>query len=109
MTQVTGHIVGLYNLIADYKIDTILTFSDLYNIKAEDIHIRLRHTDISAQVIVDKGDIKKKCGTKIIFTVNRLDEYETFDTIQSVLLPLSNLIKIKDRRKKLSKIQSKVV
>jgi hypothetical protein len=109
MTQITGHMVGLYNLVADFKTDTILMFSDIFEIKKEDIKITLRRTDISAQVIVEKGDIKKKCGTKIIFIVNRLDEYESFDSIQSILQPLSNTIKIKGRRKKLSKIQSKVL
>jgi hypothetical protein len=112
--------VGLYNLIADYKTDTTMIFSDLFDIPTPNIKVTLRSTDISAQIIVDSGDIRKQCGrkvsseitslpTKIIFRVNRLDEYETFDSIHSVLLPLSSMIKIKDRYKKIKKIQGDIL
>jgi hypothetical protein len=109
MKKITGHIDGLYNLIADYAIDTQLLFSDFLHINKKDIDVKLRRTDISAQIIVHSEDIKKKCDTKIIFVVNRLDEYETFEDINEVLYSLSNMIKIKDRSKKLYKIQSKIL
>jgi hypothetical protein len=112
MTQISGHIPkstfgslqGLYNLIADHKVDTVLLFSDTFNIPTSDIRVTLRRTDISAQVMVDRGDIKRKCGTKIVFIVNRLDEYETFDTLETILPLLTKMIKVKERNKKLSKI-----
>ena len=109
MKKITGHIGGLYNLIADYAVDTQLLFSDFLQINRKDIDVKLRRTDISAQVIVHSEDIKKKCDTKIIFVVNRLDEYETFEDINEVLYSLSNMIKIKNRSKKLYKIQSKIL
>ena len=109
MNNITGHIEGLYNLLADYAGDSPIVFSDVLGIHKEDINIKLRRTDLSAQVIVNSDMIKKKCDTKIIFIVNRLDEYETHEAVQGVLNLLSTLIKIKDRRKKLSKIQLKTI
>lgn len=109
MKKITGHIDGLYNLIADYAIDTQLLFSDFLSINKKDIDVKLRWTDISAQVIVHSEDIKKKCDTKIIFVVNRLDEYETFEDVEGVLHSLSNMIKIKDRGKKINRLKSKII
>ena len=109
MKKITGHIDGLYNLIADYADDTELLFSDFLGINKKDIDVKLRRTDISAQVIVNSENIKKKCDTKIIFIVNRLDEYEAHESINNVVILLSNLIKIKDRNKKLLKIKSQIV
>jgi hypothetical protein len=102
--KITGKIVGLYNLIADNPDDTRLLFSDQLSITKKLVDVKLRSADISALVIVHAEKIKKKCDTKIIFIVNRLDEYETHESIQGVLPSLMNLIKIKDRRKKLNKI-----
>jgi len=109
MLNITGHIDGLYNLLADYAVDSTIVFSDVLGIKNKNISIKLRSTDISAQVIINSEKIKKKCNTKIVFVVNRLDEYETHESIQGVLHSLSTLIKIKDRRKKLSKIKIKII
>jgi len=105
MKKITGHIEGLYNLLADYASESSIVFSDALGISTTDINIKLRRTDIAAQVIVNSEQIKKKCDTKIIFIVNRLDEYETHEAVQSVLQSLSTLIKIKDRHKKITKIQ----
>lgn len=108
MQGITGHMTGLYNLVADYKTDTVLVFSDELNIKSDDIKVTLRRTDISAQVIVSTPEVKKHYGTKIVFIVNRLDEYDTFVGLEGVLHQLLNLIKIKDRGKKIKKLQSKI-
>lgn len=109
MKEITGHMDGLYNLLADYASESSLVFSDVLGISTDVIKIKLRHTDISATVIVNSEVIKKKCNTKIVFIVNRLNEYETHEAIQGVLQSLSTLIKIKDRRKKLSKIKSAMI
>jgi hypothetical protein len=109
MRNINGHIEGLYNLIADYSEDTRKLFSSFLGIKIEDISVKLRRTDISAQVIVDSEHIKNKCDTKIIFIVNRLNEYETHESINDIILSLSNLMKMKDRRKKLDKIKTKML
>jgi hypothetical protein len=105
MTNINGHMTGLYDLVADYKVDTIQVFSDILDIQTVDIRVTLRRTDISAQVIVNSTDVKRKCGTKIVFIVNRLDEYETHESIQGVINLLQSLIKIKARRKKITKLQ----
>lgn len=103
---------GLYNLVADYKQDTAQVFSDVLDTQLDNIRVTLRRTDIAAQVIVNSSDVKRKCGTKIalwapsrvVFIVNRLDEYETHESIQGVLNLLQTLIKIKARRKKINKL-----
>jgi hypothetical protein len=109
MEKITGYIEGLYNLIADYANDTKILFSDFLSINKDSIDVKLRRTDISAQIIINSEKIKKKYDTKIIFIVNRLDEYETHEYISGIVYLLSNLIKIKDRRKKLTKIKSKII
>ena len=109
MKNITGRVDGLYNLIADNAVDIVLLFSDFLGINKKIIDVKLRSADISAQVIVHSEKIKKKCDTKIILIVNRLDEYEMHKSIQDLLNPLTNLIKIKDRRKKLSKIKSLII
>lgn len=106
MKKISGHIDGLYNLLADYASESSIVFSDVLGINKNDISIKLRRTDIAAQVFINSEHIKKKCDTKIVFTVNRLNEYETHEAVQAVLQSLSTLIKIKDRSKKLSKIKS---
>jgi len=108
MKDITGHIEDLYNLMADNSDDCKLLFSDFLNIKKEDINIKLSHSDLSAQVIVNSEKIKKKCNTKIIFIVNRLNEYETHESINGVINELNILIKIKDRKKKLNKLKTKI-
>ena len=108
MRNITGHIDGLYNLMADHSEDSKLLFSDFLNIKKEDINIKLSNSDLSAQVIVNSEKIKKKCNTKIIFIVNRLNEYETHEYINNVINELNILIKIKDRKKKLIKLKLKL-
>jgi len=105
MKNITGHMEGLYNLLADYANDSSTIFSDVLHINKDDINIKLRRTDIAAQVIIHSDTIKKKCDTKIVFVVNRLNEYETHESIQDVLQYLSTLIKIKDRYKNITKIQ----
>ena len=107
--NVTGHINGLYNLIADYANDTEILFSDLLGVTKDKVKVKLRSADISAQVIVNSKDIQKKCDSKIIFIVNRLDEYETHESINESVYLLSQLIKIKDRSKKLLKLKSKII
>lgn len=106
--KITGKISGLYNLIADNPDDTELLFSDQLFITKKLVDVKLRSTDISAQVIVNDNKIKKECNTKIIFIVNRLDEYETYESVRGVLFPLEKLIKIKDRKKKLIKITGNI-
>lgn len=108
MRNITGHMDGLYNLMADHSEDSKLLFSDFLNIKKEDINIKLSHSDLSAQVIVNSEKIKKKCNTKIVFIVDRLNEYETHESINGIINFLSVLIKIKDRKKKLIKIKTKI-
>ena len=109
MKNVIGHIEGLYNLIADYSDDARLLFSDFLGINKEQVNVKLRSSDISAQIIVSSKEIQKKCDSKIIFIVNRLNEYETHEAIQESLTLLSNLIKIKDRSKKLLKLKSQMI
>ena len=109
MKKITGHMDGLYNLLADYASESSTLFSDVLGINKDVIKIKLRHTDISATVIINSEPIKKKCDTKIVFIVNRLNEYETHEAVQGVLQSLSILIKIKDRSKKLSKIKSTMI
>jgi hypothetical protein len=108
MTNLTGHMVGLYDLVADYKQDTAQVFSDVLDTHTDNIRVTLRRTDIAAQVIINSSDIKRKCGTKIVFIVNRLDEYETFESVQEVIHLLQTLIKIKQRRKKITKITKQI-
>ena len=109
MKNISGHIEGLYNLIADYASDTELLFSDYLGVNKDKTKVKLRSADISAQVIVNSKDIQKKCDSKIIFIVNRLDEYETHESIDKSVYLLSQLIKIKDRSKKLLKLKSKII
>lgn len=109
MKNITGHMEGLYNLLADYASESSIVFSDTLGITTKDVKIKLRSADISAQVIINSEHIKKKCDTKIVFIVNRLDEYETYEAVQGVLHSLSTLIKIHDRSKKLSKIKSMMI
>lgn len=109
MNKITGHMDGLYNLLADYASESAIVFSDVLGISTVDIKIKLRHTDISATVIINSEPIKKRCDTKIVFIVNRLNEYETHEAIQGVLQALSTLIKIKDRSKKLAKLKSTMI
>ena len=108
MKNVTGHIDGLYNIIADHSDDARLLFSDFLGINKEQVSIKLRSADISAQVIVSSKEIQKKCDSKIIFIVNRLNEYETHEAIGEATHLLSHLIKIKDRKKKLNKIENNI-
>jgi hypothetical protein len=105
MINITGHMIGLYDLVADYKQDTAQVFSDVLDTHIDNIRVTLRRTDIAAQVIVNSTDVKRKCGTKIVFIVNRLDEYETHESIQGVIQLLQMLIKIKQRRKKITKLK----
>ena len=109
MKKITGHMEGLYNLLADYANESSIVFSNNLGINKDDINIKLRRTDISAQVIINSEHIKKKCDSKIVFIVNRLNEYETHEAIQGILQPLSTLIKVHDRSKKLSKIKSMMI
>ncbi len=106
MRDITGHIDGLYNLIVDNENDIKILFSDDLNIDKNDINIKLRRTDLSAQIIVNCENIKKKCDTKIIFIVNRLDEFETNKSIFNVIYFLKKFLKIKDRNKKINKIKN---
>jgi hypothetical protein len=108
MRNVKGHIVGLYNAIIDYKKETKIIFSNFLNVNINDININLRYTDLSIQIIINSDKILEKQKTKIIFVIDRLNEYETFNSISDVNFLLINLIKIKDRRKKINKITNKI-
>ena len=103
-----GNITGIYNIIVDYKNDTKKIFSDYLDVPENDINIKLRYSDLSVQLIINSEKIIKKQKSKIIFVVDRLDEYETFDFLSEIKQPLLQLIKIKDRRKKLNKITNKI-
>jgi hypothetical protein len=106
MKIITGHMRNLYNLVADNREEICTLFSEILNVPVTEIRVTLRRTDISAQVIINDTELKQQCGTKIVFIVNRLDEYETYPCVTKTLHQLQNTITIKERGKKIAKIKA---